>query len=176
VYPKVALNSFLEDSATLHPGHAATVCHGADPRTPLAKALETALGTKGTIMAFNAGFERQVMEGLARFVPETRAGLEAAAGRLADLADPFSKGWVLHPGFDGSYSLKAVLPTLVPGMAYDGMEVGDGGAASSAFQGIIHPKTPGDRKAALREALLKYCRQDSLGMAEIVDRLYKMVN
>jgi hypothetical protein len=36
---------------------------------------------------------------------------------------------VYHPAFAGSYSLKSVLPALVPEMSYEEMEVADGVAA-----------------------------------------------
>ena len=34
---------------------------------------------------------------------------------------------------NGSYSLKSVLPVLVPEMTYDGMEISDGAMASVAY-------------------------------------------
>ena len=44
---------------------------------------------------------------------------------------------VYHPAFAGSYSLKYVLPALVPEMTYDGMAVANGQDAGLAWEALI---------------------------------------
>ena len=44
---------------------------------------------------------------------------------------------VYHPRFAGSFSLKDVLPALVPDMTYEGMEVADGTDAGRAWESLI---------------------------------------
>ena len=56
--------------------------------------------------------------------------------RLWDLL-PVVRNHVYHPAFAGSFSLKAVLPALVPNMTYDGMEVADGTDAGLAWESLI---------------------------------------
>jgi hypothetical protein len=69
--------------------------------------------------------------------------------------------------FQGSYSIKAVVPAIAPEIVYDG-DITDGGEASAAFYRIvINPTlTPGAR-AELRGALLQYCANDSIGLARL---------
>lgn len=52
-----------------------------------------------------------------------------AAARLADPL-PSVRRHVEHQDFGGSFSLKVVLPVLVPGSGYEGLEIKDGATAS----------------------------------------------
>jgi hypothetical protein len=44
---------------------------------------------------------------------------------------------VYHLAFAGSYSLKAVLPALVPDMTYEGMAVANGQDAGLAWESLV---------------------------------------
>jgi hypothetical protein len=143
----------------------------ADPREELAGRLVEDLGTQGTILAFNAAFESSVLKDLAARFGRYRTRLEAVIPRVVDLANPFLKGWVVHPGFKGSTSLKVVLPALVPGMSYAGLAIGQGLEASNGLQEMLKPGTSLGRRAEIRKALLEYCGQDTRGMVEIVAKL-----
>ena len=72
-----------------------------------------------------------------------------------------------HPAFLGSFSLKAVLPVLVPDMGYTHLAVQDGTQASFAYLRMIGPETPDPEKRAIEENLRTYCRQDTLAMVRI---------
>jgi hypothetical protein len=87
--------------------------HLGDPREELLKQLLVDLGTKGTLLAFYAPFERSVLKDLALEFPKYASKIAALLPRIMDLADPFAKGWYIHPTFHGRYSLKVVLPNLV---------------------------------------------------------------
>ena len=68
----------------------------------------------------------------------------------------------------GSWSLKAVLPTIAPDLNYDQLgEVQHGGAAQAAFLAIIDPSTTRHRRAALERGLLDYCKMDTLGLVRL---------
>ena len=71
-----------------------------------------------------------------------------------------------HPKFAGSFSLKSVLPVLVPKMSYADLAVADGNAAQRAYLESITTDDAA-RRAELHEALLAYCGQDSLAMVEL---------
>ena len=47
--------------------------------------------------------------------------------------EPFRRRDIYHWRMNGSYSLKSVLPVLVPEMTYDDMEISDGAMASGAY-------------------------------------------
>jgi len=63
--------------------------------------------------------------------------------RLVDLL-PIVRSHVYHPDFGGSFSLKAVAPALVPGFTYDDLDIGNGGAASTALESLILDGEPAD--------------------------------
>ncbi len=147
---------------------------GHDPRPALAAALVEALPRTGSILAWQAGFEKGCMEQLAAAVPEHAEALLEAAGRLVDLL-PITRKHVYHPDFRGSFSLKKVMPALVPGWGYDGLQVADGDTASRLLQKmLLYPEALGGELGeldggleGLRQALLAYCERDTLGLVQV---------
>jgi hypothetical protein len=121
---------------------------------------------------YNATFERECLRGLARAVPLLADALEDIVARLADPL-PVMRAHIVHPGFGGSFSLKKVLPVLVPDLAYDDLEIADGGRASRELARVVmgDPSLTPDEAALTREALLRYCERDTLGLARVLDRL-----
>ena len=74
----------------------------------------------------------------------------------------------LLPGMMGSFSIKAVLPTIAPELDYATLgEVRDGDMAQAAYVEAIRPGTPAARRATLERDLLDYCRHDTLAMVEV---------
>jgi hypothetical protein len=136
-----------------------------DPRPPLAQALLDWVGPMGTVVAYNAPFERSVLTALAESVPSLGVALLATAARLWDLLEVFRSHYQ-DPAFGGSNSIKSVLPVLVPGMSYESLAVQDGTAAQAAWNRLLREQSPGGRWE-LEAALRAYCTQDSLAMVEI---------
>ena len=69
----------------------------------------------------------------------------------------------------GSWSIKAVMPTINADMDYAKLEgIREGTAASEAFIEAIKPDVSAARKAELEEQLRRYCRFDTEAMVEIV--------
>jgi hypothetical protein len=68
----------------------------------------------------------------------------------------------------GSFSIKDVLPTIAPDLAYDNLEVGSGTQAMQIFGELLNSVLSPARHAALRNALLSYCERDTLAMVELV--------
>ena len=77
------------------------------------------------------------------------------------------KAHYYHPGFAGSYSIKAVLPALVPVLAYDDLEIQEGTMASVQFARMVCGDIGLSEKARIKAALLKYCERDTLAMVEV---------
>ena len=101
-----------------------------DPRPKFIDSLCGVMGRRGQIVVYNAGFESGRLRELADWLPEYKERIQNIRGRLWDLW-PFVKRHVYHPEFRGSFSIKSVLPALVPDMTYDGMEVANGNEAGS---------------------------------------------
>jgi hypothetical protein len=137
-----------------------------DPRRAFAESLLGALGTSGAIIVYHAAFERGRMEELAEAFPDLASGLRAAIDRIVDLL-PIVRDHYYHPGMRGSWSIKAVLPTIAPELAYDDLAVAHGGMAQEAFTEMLRPDLTHERRAELREGLLKYCERDTWAMVRI---------
>ncbi|MEW6647314.1 MAG: DUF2779 domain-containing protein [Pseudomonadota bacterium] len=153
-----------QDGAVAHLEHLAD--GSGDPRRAFAESLLTAVGISGPILVYNAAFERSRMRELAADFPELTQALETAIERIVDLL-PIAREHYYHPDMRGSWSIKAVLPTIAPDLAYDTLEVADGGMAQEAFTEMIQPETTPDRKAFLYNALLKYCERDTWAMVRV---------
>lgn len=143
-----------------------------DPREAIAKHLAENLPAKGSVVAYNKGFEARVIASLAKQFPKYKKKLESIVDRLVD-PWPVVKAAVYDPGFGSSYSLKYVAPALLGEEAsYEDMDVGDGSAAQLAYlkirEGNITPK----EKRELTEALIAYCRKDTEVMRQLVEWLY----
>ena len=141
---------------------------GEPPMRRCAEALIETLGTAGPILMYT-GYERRVINALAARYSDLEAALHAIAERLVDL-HPVTKQHYEHPAMRGSWSIKAVLPTVAPDLRYDSLgEVQDGMAAQSAFLEAIKPETSAARRGQLQQALLDYCRHDTLAMVRLVE-------
>ena len=90
--------------------------------------------------------------------------------RLWDLL-PIVRNHVYHPAFAGSYSLKAVLPALVPQMSYAGMRVANGQDAGLAWQSLIRGGLDQVERDKIKKALLEYCGQDTLALVKVLENL-----
>ena len=141
-----------------------------DPRPAFISTLCDVLGDRGSIVVYSKQFESQRLLDLASWLPEFSGRITKIQRRLWDLL-PIVREHVYHPAFGGSYSLKSVLPALVPEMTYEGMEVADGQAAGVVWEMLIRGGVDWDRKDTMTKALLKYCGQDTLGLLEIVEAL-----
>lgn len=137
-----------------------------DPRLALAKSMIRALGRKGPILAYNAGFEKGRIKELADNLPKQASALRAILKRIIDLL-PIARDHYYHREMRGSWSIKSVLPTIAPELSYDNLEVADGGMAQEAFAEILHPETSLKRSRQLRKDLLEYCERDTLAMAKV---------
>jgi hypothetical protein len=84
---------------------------------------------------------------------------------------PIVRNHVYHPAFAGTYSIKSVLPALVPEMTYDGMQVANGQEAGLAWESLVSGGLDCSERERIRTALLDYCGQDTLAMVRLVETL-----
>jgi CRISPR/Cas system-associated exonuclease Cas4 (RecB family) len=147
---------------------------GADPRRACAEdlinCLSTAAAKKGAIIAYNASFERGCILKLAEAFPDLAGELEAIASRVVDLLPVTRKGYY-HRDQRGSWSIKAVLPTVAAELDYGDLTVGNGEDAQRAWREAVDPATPSERRAEIRQALLDYCERDTWAMVVLLRRL-----
>lgn len=140
---------------------------GEDPSEPLAHALIAACGDAGPVFAYNAGFETSRIAELAARYPTLSDRLLAINERVVDLL-PIARERYYHPSQQGSWSIKAVLPAVVPELGYDQLDgVQDGGMAGTAYLEAIHPETPAERRVELDRQLRAYCKLDTYAMVRL---------
>jgi len=142
---------------------------GIDPRLPLIESMLSELEGPGDVVVYSA-FEAGRVKDLAEQFPEHSEALEALLERLVDLMQPFKDRAYYAPEMHGSYSIKAVLPALVPDLSYDGLAISDGGMAMRAYYELANEKNPA-RIETIRNDLWEYCKLDSLAMVRILEKL-----
>ena len=129
--------------------------------------MTAACGELGPVYVYNAGFEMARMRELAIRHPRFSAALLAINARVVDLL-PIARERYYHPSQQGSWSIKKVLPALVPELRYDALDgVQDGGMAMEAFLEAIHPDTHAERKNQIEQQLLAYCKLDTYAMVRL---------
>ncbi len=140
---------------------------GNPPMRALTRALIECLGDEGPVLMWTR-YEEGVLRNLADLDPDLADPVSKIIDRLFDL-HPVVKENYYHPDMLGSWSIKAVMPTINPGMDYAKLEgIREGTAASDGFIEAIQPHVSPGRKAELDRQLRRYCRFDTEAMVEIV--------
>jgi predicted RecB family nuclease len=140
-----------------------------DPRETFSETLMDCLGERGSIFVYT-NYEKEVIKGLMDQFPQFQASFMPTLERFKDLHAIIRKHFY-HPEFHGSFSLKSVLPALVPDMSYKGLNIQEGSEASLEFLRLIDPVTPKEEKKKIRQNLLDYCGHDTLAMVRIREAL-----
>jgi len=117
-------------------------------------------------------FEKTRIRSLQQTVPALRAELEALEAKLIDL-HPVIQHHVYHPAFEGSFSLKSVLPALVPGVSYKDLVIVNGLVASVEIARLLFVagKIPEAERARVRQDLLDYCERDTWAMVKLLEAI-----
>lgn len=147
-------------------GHREFLCHeDRDPREDFTQTLLKVLGNEGTIFVYTT-YEQRIVRELAEQLPQYADELNRLHSRFKDLCAIIKNNYY-NNGFHGSFSLKYVLPALVPEMSYQNMAIQEGGMASLEYLRMIDAGTPAADKTEIRNSLLAYCSQDTLAMVKI---------
>jgi predicted RecB family nuclease len=136
-----------------------------EPRKRWAEALLESLGETGSIVVYSA-YEEAMIRQVVEAFPEYRPRFSAVIKRLWDL-HPIIKQHYYHPNFQGSYSIKSVLPAMVPTMGYEDLEIQEGGQAANEYYRMVFLESDWIEQARIKDALLRYCARDTMAMLEI---------
>lgn len=146
---------------------------GTDPRRAIAESLCRDIPANACVTAYNKRFECSRLHELADAFPDLAEHLLAIESNIADLLDPFQKGWYYRREIGGSFSIKSVLPAICPDdpeLDYHGLDgVHNGTEAMSVFPAIR--EMPPEEQEKARKALLAYCRLDTLAMVKVWEEL-----
>jgi hypothetical protein len=139
-----------------------------DPREQLAVSLIEALGDEGAVCVYS-GYEKRVIGELATQFPQYSERLRAIVGRLWDLL-PVVREHYYHPDFHGSFSIKKVLPVLVPELGYHDLGIQDGMAAGVAYLNSRVQPDEVERQKIFTD-LRAYCGMDTEAMVRLREAL-----
>ena len=148
---------------------------GADPRYELALNLIKFIPQDACVLAYNMSFEKGVIRRLATNYPQISNELIAIHDNIKDLMAPFASKSYYHPKMQGSYSIKHVLPALVPEFesAYKDLNlIHHGGEAMQAYAAMACMNET--QREAYKKALLEYCKLDTLAMVKVLEKLLEV--
>ena len=171
----------IKESATApcHPKGFLAPSDGSDPRRALAEQLCEDIPMNVCVLAYNKGFECGRIKELAALFPDLAVHLLNIRDHIQDLLTPFQNGYYYVPAMGGSFSIKSVLPALFPNepsLNYHNLDprCQNGGDAMTLFP-KIKDMPPVEAKAA-RDALLRYCKLDTLAMVMVWEKLKEKAN
>jgi hypothetical protein len=138
-----------------------------DPRREFSETLlKVSELYRGVITAWSQ-FEAKVIRDMSELFPDLAKPLTTLLYRLVDLLQVVQDN-VAHPDFHGSYSMKGVAPAVAPDVAYNDLDIAEGGGASAAFYRIVaDPTLSSEARDGLRQSLLEYCERDTLALARV---------
>lgn len=153
--------------------HRAWIARGAgDPRRAISLQVIEACRGAATVMAYFAAFEQGCLKRLAEWVPEHADELMDVHDRIVDML-PLVREHVYDPAFGGSFSIKKVLPALVPHLSYQGLAIARGDVAAAELYRVMFAgdDMPDSERDYVTDALLEYCRMDTEAMVHLHDTL-----
>jgi len=145
-----------------------------DARPALARAMIEATADAERVVHYSP-FERTRIRNLQESVPALRSELEELESKLIDLL-PVVRNYVYHPGFQGSFSLKFVLPALVPELTYNDLVIVDGMVASVEIARLLFVSgklTPEQHEKTLHD-LLEYCKRDTWATVKVLEEVRRL--
>ena len=143
---------------------------GIDPRIKFIENLLRDTKSEGDILTYNKSFEVLRLKEVAEAFPKYKTEIEERINRVKDLMMPFQKKYYYTYKMQGSYSIKSVLPALIPELSYESLEINEGGLASTAYESL-YSETDLMRIADIRNNLLQYCKMDTFAMVKLLEKL-----
>ncbi len=144
-----------------------------DPRPELLSKLKALISAEGTILSYNMSFELTCLRSSVEVHPEYQGWFKSIEKRFMDLITPFRGFSYYDPKQMGRTSIKNVYPALTGG-SYEGLEIGDGGTASSEYARVMFSEgiSAADKDRVLK-GLEEYCKLDTQAMIDVLQVLKK---
>jgi hypothetical protein len=131
------------------------------------------LGDEGSIVVYNAVFERTRLLEYMREYPEKETVIQPLIHRLVDLMEVFTKGLYYHTAMGNSLTLKSVLAAISPNDNHTQLTINNGMNAGAAFFRLQWETDP-EKIQVIRKALEEYCAMDTYAMHRILEHLRKL--
>jgi hypothetical protein len=130
----------------------------------LLERMKEDIGPEGSLVSWHASFEKTQNRQMTALFPNEADFLNGLNDRMVDLEDLFKTAYV-DARFDGSTSIKKVLPVVCPHLNYSDLDVQDGATAMESWKRMLDAE-PGDADK-ITQSLLSYCERDTFAMVEI---------
>jgi hypothetical protein len=145
-----------------------------DPALPLSESLKQNIGVKGTILVWWESMEKGCNASLAEIAPEYKKFYEDLNTRIIDLIIPFFCYYYVDKRFNGSASIKDVLPVLVPELNHKNLDISEGLLAQRLWMDAVLDNNRPNEKEKILKDLWDYCKLDTLAMVEIYKILSRL--
>lgn len=141
---------------------------GAVTNHDVVQSLAARAPKEGTYIVRNRSFECDRNKEIISRYPEFTEIFTYINDHTFDLMEIFKEREYFHPDFQGSYSIKKVLP-VVTDISYDHLAVWDGGIATELLQKLIKNQLTNIPQTVAN--LLEYCKLDTRAMIEIYKKI-----
>jgi len=131
-----------------------------------AESLIRNIDSIGSIFSWYMQFEKSVIKQLIHMNPDLDGELNSICDRMLDLRDPFSKGYYVDRGFEGTTKLKKVGHILTQDLSYNGLEVDNGSMVGDHWYEMINSDDI-HKKNTIITNLQKYCSLDTTSLVRI---------
>jgi CRISPR/Cas system-associated exonuclease Cas4 (RecB family) len=147
-----------------------------DPREKMSQCLVDIIQENGSVIVYNASFEKSIIRDLIDQVPDKAGPLHAINNQMVDLLDVFRQGMVYDKRMEGSFSIKKVYPAICKEASHaykDLNRVHNGTEAMASLEDLPDLDTL-QRKETIQD-LKAYCALDTKSMVDLLEALKIMV-
>ena len=148
---------------------------GPDPRRAVAESICRDIPDNVCVTAYHKSVEQNILMKLAAEFPDLQEYLEAIAGNIVDMEEPFSKGMYYKREIGNTFSIKSVLSAIYPELDYHKLEGTQNGLQAKDIFPKIRDMSPEEREKT-RKGLLEYCERDTLAMVKVWEELNRVVS
>jgi CRISPR/Cas system-associated exonuclease Cas4 (RecB family) len=181
-YKNMSPNQFIVYQASIHREEKnGTIDHKEklitkkiDGRKEMIDFLIKNLETNGSIIVWNKSFEATRIKELAKQFLEFEKQLLSLVERMVDIRDIFSQNMIYSHAFQGSSSIKYVLPVICPTLSYDRLFIRNGNDSQAYYVKMINGEFKGGMYHKIKKALLEYNKLDTFAMLEILRKVIQL--
>ena len=153
--------------------HAEYLAEGdADPRVEFTESLLSAIDGPGSVLVYSP-YEATTLKMIGDRFEDLKFIVEPVLARFVDLMGLVKSNYY-HPDQRGSFSIKDVLPVMVPGFDYSDLAIQEGETAASRFVDLVEGRVEAGDAGQLRSNLLAYCERDTEAMVRIWQHLERL--
>ena len=139
----------------------------------LLERMKEDIGPEGNLVSWHASFEKTQNRQMTALFPDEVDFLNGLNDRMVDLEDLFKAAYV-DARFDGSTSIKKVLPVVCLHLNYNDLDVQDGAAAMESWKRMLDAAP--EEADSVAQSLLSYCERDTFAMVEIYRFLMELIS